>query len=174
MNTRNLILEGLNTNRIDEAAIKPEIKELMNKASLIGHEWWRYLDSKYFGVVSNYASRVGYKTTGSDPERMCGRYVCMAGFNSSEYSSLAGFIAGFNISKIDPSEMEVKIYHYEQDLKVFDRGGAAAVLNKSGIKDTGREIKFPMTEIESQHVRFAKVLADMVNDLAKKEPKSGK
>ena len=170
VNRRNLILEGLNENRIDEAAVKPEIKALMDAASWIGHEWWRYLDEKYFGVKSNYAARVGHKPTGSEPERMCGRYTCMAGFNSSDYDSLCGFIVGFNPVGGDPDKMTAKIYHFEEELKIFT-GGAVAVLNKSGIKDTGESIDFPISDVEKNYVKYAKILADMVNNLAKREPK---
>ena len=164
MSNINQILEGLNSNRIHEAAVREEVKDLINKASLIGHEWWKYLDKKYFGPTTNSYSHVGDKTTGSDVERMCGRYVCHADFNSLDYSNSSGFIVGFNLAGSD--RMEARIYHYEKDIE-----GHHAVLHKNKIVDTGDSEIFDLDKVDTDYVKYAKILADKVNDLAKREPK---
>ena len=165
------ILEGLSSNRIYEGINKEQDKEMIKTASLIGHRWWKYLDSKYFGPVTNSCYRVGSKTSGSSSEKMCGRYVCHAEFNSSGYDNDKGFIVGFNLLKENPKYLVAKIYSFKKDLVKNNDGYTYFELPKSNIKDVGIQKRFRISDSDIDLLDFAEDLANEVNKLASKEPK---
>ena len=155
-----------NSMKINEAAVRPENKKLMEMAKLIGYQWWKYLDEKFFGLPTNSIGHTGHRTANYEAERKCGRYVCYADFNARGYSNMKGFIVGFSLAKDSPNIMEAKIYSYVRETVNY-----SAVIREENIKDTRQSVKVPLMDVEKQYTRYAKVLAAKVNALAKREPK---
>ncbi len=144
---------------------KPSMKEWVGFSSLIGHSWWQYLDFEYFGVKTNTISRVGQRYTSSEVFGMCGKYVCRAEFSTLKYDNMQGFLVGFNLSKQNPTQIEAHIYSYVPKIK--SSGNAHFIsIEREDITDTG--VINAYTIDESKYDKYAKDLANTVNELAKK------